>query len=81
MVVFFTASSMVGLYRLLRGPSTADRLVGLNLVGAQVLAIMVLVAAGEMRDAYIDVALVYDIFGFLGVLAITRYLGRKQVRP
>jgi len=76
MVVFFVASCGVSLFRLLRGPTTADRLVALNLVAAQVLAILVLVAAAERRDIYLDVALVYDIFGFVGVLAIARYLGK-----
>ncbi|HSV93516.1 MAG TPA: monovalent cation/H+ antiporter complex subunit F [Desulfobacterales bacterium] len=77
MAAFFLVSSLAGLYRVLRGPSSADRLVGLNLVAAQVLAILVVVAVDERRDIYLDVALVYDIFGFVGVLAIARYLGAR----
>ena len=30
------------------------------------------------KAAYLDVALVYDIFGFLGVLAIAAFLRERQ---
>jgi multicomponent Na+:H+ antiporter subunit F len=48
------------------------------MVSAQVLALLVLIAVREGRSIYLDVALVYDIFGFVGLLAITRYLARRE---
>ncbi len=78
MIYFFLVSTIVSLFRTIVGPTVADRLVSLNVVAAQVLALLVLIAIQEERAAYIDVALVYDIFGFVGLLAITRYLGIKE---
>jgi multicomponent Na+:H+ antiporter subunit F len=79
LIYFLVGSCVVSLVRVLRGPSIADRMVGLNLVAAQILALLVLVSLQEGRAVYLDVALVYDIFGFIGVLAITRYFaGRKR---
>jgi multicomponent Na+:H+ antiporter subunit F len=75
---FFVGSSVVSLIRVVIGPSTADRMIGLNMVSAQVLAVLVLLAVREGQSAYLDVALVYDIFGFIGVLAMTRYFGGKK---
>ena len=66
------------MYRIVVGPSSADRLIGLNLVSAQILAVFVLIATKENLAVYLDVALVYDIFGFVGLLAITRYLLQKE---
>ncbi len=74
----FIASSAVALYRVLWGPTIPDRLLGLNVVSAQILAIIVLYAAKEKLHVYLDVALVYDIFGFVGILALTRFLGKRQ---
>jgi multicomponent Na+:H+ antiporter subunit F len=42
--------------------------------------LLVLVAVSEMRSVYLDVALVYDIFGFVGILAITRYVHSREER-
>jgi len=50
----------------------------LNVVSAQILAILVLYAAKEKLHVYLDVALVYDIFGFVGILALTRFLERRR---
>lgn len=60
--------------RLLLGPATADRLVALNVLSGVALAFLVLRGVREGRALYLDVALVYDIFGFLGFLAVARFL-------
>lgn len=77
-VWFFIGSSLVSLIRVVFGPSTTDRMIGLNMVAAQTLAALVLVAVREARSSYLDVALVYDIFGFIGILAMARYFGRRR---
>lgn len=78
MVYFFLLMTIFSMYRIVVGPSPADRLIGLNLVSAQILAILVIIATKENLGVYLDVALVYDIFGFVGMLAITRYLLQKK---
>lgn len=78
MIYFFLASSVVGMVRTLIGPTVVDRMIGLNIVASQILALLVLVAVSEARSVYLDVALVYDIFGFVGILAITRYVDSKE---
>ncbi|NLJ45099.1 MAG: pH regulation protein F [Treponema sp.] len=76
---FFLGSLVLGLARLIIGPSTTDRLVGLNLVAGQVLTLLVLLAVKEDVALYLDVALVYDIFGFLGILAVVKYFTKRRV--
>lgn len=77
-IYFFLGSTAISIIRVLVGPTTADRMTGLNMVSAQVLAILVLYAVREQRVNYLDVALVYDIFGFIGVLAMARYFTGKR---
>lgn len=78
LVYFLLASSLVSMIRVVIGPSVADRMIGLNLVGAQILALLVVISVQADRSIYLDVALVYDIFGFIGILALTRYFSGKR---
>jgi len=75
---FMVVSIVVSMVRVVIGPTVADRMIGLNLVAAQTLALLVLISVSMERTIYLDVALVYDIFGFVGILVMTRYFsGRK----
>jgi multicomponent Na+:H+ antiporter subunit F len=76
-VVIFTllGISILSMFRVVMGPTPQDRLIGLNLALSQVLGILVVVAVKFDRSIYLDVALVYAILGFIGILAIARYLG------
>lgn len=78
MVYFFLGTTVFSMIRIVIGPSSGDRLIGLNLVSAQILAIFVLMAVKENLAVYLDVALVYDIFGFVGLLVICKYFGSKE---
>ena len=71
---FLLLCTLVCILRLLLGPTAADRLVALNIIAGLVLAFLVLRGVNQGRAIYLDVALVYDIFGFLGFLSISRFL-------
>lgn len=68
------AWSAACLGRVVLGPTAADRLVALNVLAGLALAFLVLQGVRQGRSLYLDVALVYDIFGFLGFLAIAHFL-------
>ena len=74
--LFFAAA---GALKVLIGPTGADRLIALMVLSSVTLGFLVLTAVSEQRIIYLDVALVYDIFGFLGLLAIARFLPRQLI--
>jgi multicomponent Na+:H+ antiporter subunit F len=78
MIYFLLASTVVSMVRVVIGPTIPDRMTGLNLVSAQVLALIVLAAVQDGRSILLDVALVYDIFGFIGILALARYFRDRE---
>jgi multisubunit Na+/H+ antiporter MnhF subunit len=78
---FLVVSIVVSMVRVVIGPTVADRMIGLNLVAAQTLALLVLISVSAQRSIYLDVALVYDIFGFLGILVMTRYFSGRRGKP
>ncbi|MCX7774958.1 MAG: monovalent cation/H+ antiporter complex subunit F [Rectinemataceae bacterium] len=65
-------------FRLIVGPGIEDRLIALNVLAGLVLGFLVLQAARMQSSFLLDVALVYDIFGFLGFLALVRFLRRRS---
>lgn len=62
--------------RLIKGPTIADRAVSLDVMTIIAISIIVYIAAITGRIIYLDVALVYGLISFLGVVAIARYLER-----
>ncbi|MCD6232469.1 cation:proton antiporter [Candidatus Aerophobetes bacterium] len=77
-IIFLSINSLISLYRVIKGPTPQDRLIGLNLIVAQVTAIMVIASVNFRRPIYLDVALVYAILGYISIIAISKYLkGRK----
>lgn len=81
-LLFYVALSIallavvISFFRLLIGPSVADRTVALD--GMTIISISVITAAAFFlgRVIYIDVALVYALISFLGVIAIARFIER-----
>lgn len=75
---FLVVSLVVSMVRVVIGPTVADRMIGLNMVAAQTLALLVTISVSMERLVYLDVALVYDIFGFLGILVMARYFSDRK---
>jgi multicomponent Na+:H+ antiporter subunit F len=69
--------TVLSLVRVVIGPEPEDRMIGLNLIASQVLAILVLAALRLDQPIFLDVALVYAILGFIGILAIARSMGNR----
>lgn len=65
-------------WRLLKGPSAADRIVALDMLGILMVAFggVFAVAAGE--SAFLDVALALALVAFLGTVAFARYVERRD---
>lgn len=53
-----------------------DALVGLELASTVTTLVLLLIAQGERRDPFMDVALVSAVLSFAGALAFARFLER-----
>ena len=60
--------------RLLKGPTSFDRLLAADTITLITTAFLALMAVFFGRVIYMDVALVYTVIGFAGVVVIARYL-------
>lgn len=75
----FSISLLLNLYRLLRGPDIVDRILGLDTLNINAIAVIVL--AGLYMDTTIifEAALLIALMGFVGTIAMTKYLVRGDV--
>ncbi|WP_374449167.1 monovalent cation/H+ antiporter complex subunit F [Stella sp.] len=81
------AACLVGLaligvaWRLLAGPSAADRVIATDMLGLLAIAIAALAAVLAGHAAFLDVAFAIALFGFLGAVAFAGLLERASRSP
>lgn len=66
-------------WRVWRGENAIDRLIGAELTGTLILAVLVLVSLINRESIYIDVALGLAALGFVGTIALARYIVDESV--
>jgi len=71
---FMAVGMIFSFVRFVKGPTAGDRTVALDTLTTIGFAAMVLLAYMFQRFIYVDVALVYAVLGFIGVIVIARYL-------
>ncbi|WP_439025808.1 monovalent cation/H+ antiporter complex subunit F [Haloarchaeobius sp. DT45] len=78
-LVLASGVTLLCAYRVIRGPSTPDRVVALDTIGTNVVAIAVLWAMATDRGLFIDVSLVLAIIGFISTIAVARYVTEGDI--
>lgn len=68
------AALALGFIRCIKGPTSADRVVSLDTMTITGISVIVMLAMFSGRVIYLDVAMVYALLSFLGVIAVARYL-------
>ena len=82
--LFLVSGAVLGLgvlasfWRLLRGPSLADRVVALDLIGYLIIGLMVVLSIVTDQAAFLFVPVVGAIILFLGTAAFAIYLERRR---
>lgn len=65
------------LYRVVRGPSVLDRILGVNVIGAKTTVLIVLIGTLYRRaEMFVDIALAYALLNFIASLAAARLFQR-----
>ena len=72
--VLIFLGTLCGVLRLILGRTVVDRIVAVDMLTVVSISLIALYAHVADRFIYLDVALVYGVLSFLGVLAIARYL-------
>jgi multicomponent Na+:H+ antiporter subunit F len=76
-IVFLVVAAGCFLYRVLRGPSIPDRVVALDGVLSVVVSGIIVGAAKANSDITLATVLVVSLVGFVGTVALGRFIERK----
>jgi multicomponent Na+:H+ antiporter subunit F len=80
-LVALTVLMVVYLYRVIRGPSVFDRVLGLN--GISTKAIVLLVVIGtvfERVELFVDISTGYALLNLVSALAVAKFLEERGAR-
>lgn len=72
---------MLSLVRAIIGPRVADRIVAINMMGTQTLAIIAILAVMKHEGYLVDICLIYAMMSFLAVIVLSKvYMGVYRQR-
>ncbi|MDD7642416.1 MAG: monovalent cation/H+ antiporter complex subunit F [bacterium] len=80
-LVILAVFLMLSLVRAIIGPRVADRIVAINMMGTQTLAIIAILAVMKQEGYLVDICLIYAMTSFLAVIVLCKvYMGVYRQR-
>ena len=75
----FALALLLNTWRLIKGPALADRILALDTLYINALALLVLVGLQQGNSLYFEVALLIGLFGFIGTVALAKFVQRGDI--
>jgi len=70
---------LLNFWRLLRGPGPTDRILALDTMYVNIAALLILLGIHLNRGVYFEAALLIALMGFVGTVALCKYLLRGDI--
>ncbi|WP_276313815.1 Na(+)/H(+) antiporter subunit F1 [Exiguobacterium algae] len=70
---------MLMLYRVVKGPTTADRVIALDSIGIALISVVALLSILLDTTMYFEVILLLSILAFIGTVAFSKFLERGEI--
>ena len=67
------------LYRIANGPTAADRMVAIDILGTVVVGFVAIITVVSGKTYLLDIAMVWALVSFAGTLALAKYLVGKRL--
>lgn len=75
----FALAALLSVWRLLAGPTLPDRILALDTLSINALAVLVLVGIWQDTTLYFETALLIALLSFIGTVAMSRYVQRRGI--
>lgn len=76
-MVALVASVAAAAVRVIRGPSTPDRVLALDMIGLLSVSFIAIVAVASHQAVLLDAAIALALVSFLGTVAFSRFIERR----
>jgi len=77
--VLVSAALLMSLWRLIIGPDQPDRILALDTLYVNTVALLVLLGVQLASNLYFEAALLIALIGFVGTAALAKYLTRGDI--
>lgn len=71
---------VLALTRALRGPTLFDRILAVNMFSTNTVLLVALIGILSGQSSFLDIALVYALINFVGVVAVLRFFEYAQAK-
>lgn len=78
-IVGFAAAMLLATWRLVHGPSLPDRILALDTLYVNSMALLILLGIRFDTNLYFEAALVIAMLGFVGTVALSKYILRGDI--
>lgn len=78
-LVMLVVAMGLNLWRLAKGPTAPDRILALDTLAINTIALVMLIGIAASSTAYFEAALLIALFGFVATVALARYVMRGDV--
>ncbi len=78
-LIILAAAILFCLYRVLRGPSMSDRVIALDNIGINLIAVTAVLSILLDTDAFLSIILLIGILSFIGTISFSKFLERGVV--
>ncbi|AMA53676.1 MULTISPECIES: Na(+)/H(+) antiporter subunit F1 [Bacillus] len=72
-------STLLYVIRVIKGPTVPDRVVALDAIGINLIAITALVSILLKTSAFLDIILLLGILSFIGTIAFSKFLEKGEI--
>ncbi len=72
-------ATVLGLWRLLRGPTTTDRILALDTLYINAIATLMLYGMVLRSSVFFEAALIIAMLGFVGTVMLSKYVMRRDI--
>jgi multicomponent Na+:H+ antiporter subunit F len=73
-ILFLSITIFICMFRAIKGPSAADRLVAVNVIGTKIIVLILIVSFILHETYFVDVAIVYALISFLSSIIIAKFI-------
>lgn len=77
--VLIVLSSLIGLYRVVKGPSNPDRVITLDMIGANLISLVAVITLILNTTAFLEVILLLSILSFIGTVSFSKFITKGVV--
>ena len=78
-IAMVTVAALLNVYRLIKGPDAPDRVLALDTLYINAIALIILLGLTLGTRMYLEAALLIAVMGFVGTVAMANYLKRGSV--